>query len=96
LELPGCAGAVDDLGADSKYVKSDFSETLALEKMTVGATRVYGSIGMGFSEFEIYGNYIHLNFPSDYKLRKLRPLRSGAERTGPVPGPKDLHCLSRK
>ncbi|MDF1526213.1 MAG: DUF6492 family protein [bacterium] len=51
---------------------------------------------MGFSEFEIYGNFVQRRYPGSYAIRKLRSLRSGAKRTGPVPGPKDLYLFSRK
>lgn len=51
---------------------------------------------MGFSEFETYGNFVQQCYPGSYSIRKLRSLRSGAKRTGPVPGPKDLYRLSKK
>jgi hypothetical protein len=50
----------------------------------------------GFSEFETYGNFVQRKYPGSYLIRRLRSLRSGAKRTGPVPGARDLYLFSRK
>ena len=52
--------------------------------------------GTGFSEFETYGNFVHLNFAGSYGIRTLPSSRSGAKRTGPIPGRKDLFRMSGK
>lgn len=51
---------------------------------------------MGFSEFETYGNYVHLNHLDSYRIRRLNSLRSGSKRVGNLPRSRDLNCLSRK
>lgn len=50
----------------------------------------------GFSEFETYGNFVHMHYPDSYGIRELSSLRSGAKKTGPLPGLRDLYCLSRR
>lgn len=50
----------------------------------------------GFSEFETYGTFVHMNYPDSYVSRPLRSLRSGVKLAGLDPKPRDFYTMARK
>jgi hypothetical protein len=51
---------------------------------------------MGFSEFETYGNFIHVHYPESYCCRPLNSSRTGAALFGMSPNKSDIYYLLKQ